>query len=338
MIYQPLNAEKLQAYLAFRMPERHNLRIAKVKRSYPGMSRETWWITTEWDENSATKSERFVIRLDPPGGGLSLRSLRDECEVYRRLFATDVPVPELLYYENSPEWLLEGRDFSVRKWVDGDLEPAHIRDMDSFYDDVRVETVKELMRRLAAIHALDWKALKFDEFMTVPSSPETCGIEALQALEKALDDHARQPLPAFYEALYWFMENPPPVPKRICVRKENNGIGEEVWDGTKIVAMCDWETASLGDPALDLAVAFGTTVKYWDEEKALAYYNEISGNQVSMAAVRWYQQFWHFQAGIWLHAGLRNFVSGRDRRVQLAVLGGPYVYMSQESVTRVAGF
>src|SRR5690606_32450834 len=103
---------------------------------------------------------------------------------------------ELLYYENSPEWLLEGRDFSVRKWVDGDLQPAHLEDS----EEVRVETVKELMRRLASIHALDWKALRFDEFMNVPSSPEACGREALEALVKALDDHATQPLPAFYEA------------------------------------------------------------------------------------------------------------------------------------------
>jgi hypothetical protein len=51
-----------------------------------------------------------------------------------------------------------------------------------------------------------------------------------------------------------------------------------------------------------------------------------------MESVRWYQQHWKLHAAIWLQLKLLNFVTNRDRRVQLAVLGGPFVYTAQKGV------
>lgn len=337
-LYQPLNEPRMTAWFHHYFPNRANLRLDTVKRSYPGMSRETWWITVAWDETGGTQREKFVVRLDPPGGCLSDSPLESESNVYRLLHGTAVPVPRLLVHEDRPEWMLEGRAFAVREWIDGEIEPACLADDSAAGTAGKIAVVKEQMEKLAAIHALDWEALGFGRFLPVPESAATCSAYDVVHHIEMLDRHAQEPFPALREIGRWLLDNPPPAPARIVLRKENNGIGEEIWCDGRIVGMCDWEGASLGDAALDLAVAMGTTAKYWGEQQALDHYNAVSPHPVTMAAVDWYRRFWGFKGACALHCGLRNFNNGRDRRVQLLTLGMLYPVMVQANLLAVAGF
>ncbi|WP_260583689.1 phosphotransferase family protein [Sphingopyxis sp. PET50] len=337
-LYQPLNEPQMTAYFGQLFPDRPGLRLETVKRSYPGMSRETWWITLAWDAAGGTAQEKFVVRLDPPGGCMSDSPLKDESEVYRLLHGTAVPVPRLIVHEDRPEWLLEGREFTVREWIEGEIEPACLRDDSEAGRAARIAIVKEQMDKLAAIHALDWRAMGFGHFLTVPSDPENCGREDVVRHLDMLDRHAQEPLPGLREIGRWLLENPPPAPARIVLRKENNGIGEEIWRDGRIVGMCDWEGASLGDPALDLAVAMGTTARYWGEEEALAYYNSVAPHPVTMEAVAWYRRFWGYKGACALHSALRNYNDHRDRRVQLLTLGCLYPVIVQANLSAAAAF
>ena len=337
-LYQPLNQPQMTAYFRQLFPDRADLRLETVKRSYPGMSRETWWLTIAWDEAGETKREKFVVRLDPPGGCMSDSPLKDESEVYRLLHGTAVPVPRLVVHEDRPEWLLEGREFTVREWIEGEIEPACLTDDSEAGKAAKIGIVKEQMDKLAAIHALDWEAMGFGKFLIVPSDPENCGKEDVVRHLDMLDRHAQEPFPGLREIGRWLLDNPPPAPARIVLRKENNGIGEEIWQDGRIVGMCDWEGASLGDPALDLAVAMGTTAKYWGEQEALDYYNSVAPHPVTMEAVDWYRRFWGYKAACALHCALRNFNDGRDRRVQLLTLGMLYPVIVQANMFAAAGF
>ena len=337
-LYQPLNQPQMAAYFTQLFPDRAGLRLDMVRRSYPGMSRETWWITITWDQGAETHREKFVVRLDPPGGCLSDSPLKDESEVYRLLHGTAVPVPRLVVHEDRAEWLLEGREFTVREWIEGEMEPACLRDDSAGAMPARIAIVKEQMEKLSAIHALDWEGMGFGRFLIVPYDPANCAREDVVRHLDMLDRHAQEPFPALREIGRWLLDNPPPPPARIVLRKENNGIGEEIWQDGRIVGMCDWEGASLGDPALDLAVAMGTTAKYWDEPSALDHYNSVAPHPVSMEAVRWYRQFWGFKGACALHCGLRNYNNGRDRRVQLLTLGCIYPVIVQANLSALAGF
>lgn len=337
-LYQALNEPQMTAYFQQLFPDRANLRIDTVKRSYPGMSRETWWVTIASDGGGDRSREKFVVRLDPPGGCLSDSPLKDESRVYRLLHGTAVPVPRLVVHEDRPQWLLEGREFTVREWIDGEMEPACLRDQDEAGRPARIGIVKEQMEKLAAIHALDWEGMGFGKFLIVPSDPQNCAREDVVRHLDMLDQHAQEPFPALREIGRWLLDNPPPPPARIVLRKENNGIGEEIWVDGKIVGMCDWEGASLGDPALDLAIAMGTTAKYWSEEEALDHYNSVAPHPVTMKAVNWYRRFWAFKGACALHCGLRNFNNGRDRRVQLLTLGMLYPVIVQANLMAVADF
>jgi len=337
-LYQPLNEPQMTAYFQQLFPDRSKARLETVKRSYPGMSRETWWVTLAWEADGEKGREKFVVRLDPPGGCMSDSPLRDESEVYRLLHGTAVPVPRLVVHEDRPQWLLEGREFTIREWIDGEIEPACLRETGDEAEAAKIGIVKEQMDKLAALHALDWDAMGFGQLLPIPSDPENCGKDDVVRHLEMLDRHAQEPLPGLREIGRWLLDNPPPAPARIVLRKENNGIGEEIWQDGRIVGMCDWEGASLGDPALDLAVAMGTTAKYWDEDAALAYYNSVAPHPVTKEAVGWYRRFWGYKGACALHSALRNYNDGRDRRVQLLTLGCLYPVMVQANLSAAAQF
>ncbi len=334
VIYEPPDPEAVRRYLVERVPEAEDLTVDVIKRSWPGMSRETWFVTTSSGDDRAVT--RYVFRMDPPGGGFGLTTLGFEADVYEMLARTDVPTQPLLWREPAGNpWLR--KEFFVRAWIDGTVEPAGIRDEGPEGHATRERVVKELVDKLALIHSLDWKALGFGEIANyVPATPADAATADIDWHLAHARKHGTEPYPLLTEALTTLRAKAPPA-QRIVIRKENNGIGEEIWQGERIVAMADWETASLGAPELDLAVAAGTTFHLWGVEEALAYYEEVTGTSVDLEIFQFYAQLWSMRTIVGLQGGVPGFASGADLRLQVASLGLLTVGM-QSMLARVAGF
>lgn len=334
MIYEPPDRDAVRRFLAARVPDAEDLTVDEIERSWPGMSRETWFVTTSSGDDRAVT--RYVFRMDPPGGGFGLTSLAFEADVYEMLARTEVPTQPLLWREPAGNpWL--GKEFFVRAWVDGTVEPAGVGDRGPGGDAVRERVVKDLVDKLALIHDLDWQALGFDRIARyVPTDPADAAIADIDWHLAHARTRGTEPYPLLTEALMTLRSQAPPA-RRNVIRKENNGIGEEIWRGDRIVAMADWETASLGAPELDLAVAAGTTFHLWGVEEALAYYEEVTGTAIDMATFEFYAQLWSMRAVVGLQGGVPGFASGADQRLQVASLGLVTVGM-QSMLARVAGF
>lgn len=334
MIYAPPDRDAVRRFLVEKLPDADDLTVDGVKRSWPGMSRETWFVSTSsGTDRTVTK---YVFRMDPPGGGFGLTSLGFEADVYEMLAGTGVPTQGLLWREpDGNPWL--GREFFVRPWVEGTVEPAGVGDDGPAGDTIREAVVKELVDKLAAVHALDWQALGFDKIAryvpTGPSDAATADIDWHIAHARA---HGTEPYPLLTEALMTMRAQAPPA-RRIVIRKENNGIGEEIWQGQRIVAMADWETASLGGPELDLAVAAGTTFHLWGVDEALGYYEHVTGTPIDIETFEFYAQLWSMRAIVGLQGGVPGFANETDLRLQIASLGLVTVGM-QSLLARTAGF
>ena len=341
MILRTPDRTQLEQWFSQKLPEVEQLEIIEMKRSFPGMSRETWFLLLQWQQGGRSEQRRYVLRTQLPGGvSLAPMPLAYEARVFEILSQTNVPISKLLWVENDPRWLIDGeRPFFVREMTPGCLEPANIRDPDPAHNAARIETVQELLRKLALIHRLDWRALGFGDFMVVPPNTAECARFELDSHFAYMRAHRLQPFPAATEAVLALRDTPPPQPACIVLRKENNGLGEEIWanDRIEIVAMSDWETASLGDPALDLAVALRTTGWAWNLDDMLAYYESCSGIHIERASVEFYTTVWNLKMVIHLHAGLELFTSGRDRRLQLATLG-LYTHIAEAGLIRAAQF
>jgi aminoglycoside phosphotransferase (APT) family kinase protein len=342
VILQTPDVAHLERWFASRNPEMNEVRIVELKRSFPGMSRETWFMDVEWKKGAESGAGRYVLRTPLPGGvSLAPDSLEYEAEIFRILGRTEVPVPKLLWFETDPLWMIDGdRPFMVREMTPGVLEPRDVRNTDPRYDGQRVAMVKELVANLARLHSLDWKSLGFGEFMRVPKSVESCAEMEIDLMIERINDRTGKPYPAAVEALLSLKERLPPAPERIVLRKENNGLGEEIWadeERPRIVAMSDWETASLGDPALDLAVALRTTGWAWNLEEMLDWYVQCGGSRIAPESVQFYSVIWAARMVSSLPVGTSFFSAQRDRRLQLVTLG-LFTHLAESGLARAANF
>jgi hypothetical protein len=102
---------------------------------------------------------------------------------------------------------------------------------------------------------------------------------------------------------------------RISLVKGNNGVGEEIWQGERIVAMSDWELASLGDGVLDLGFSQGI-MQLADFGEILRHYEQAVGSPVSPERLAfggfliWFKQIVCMMVYMY-----RPWLDGRSRRI-----------------------
>ena len=342
MLLRQPDPKPLQRWFQQRFPSARGLELTKIRRAFPGLSRETWFVDAVWREDGTEQRARYVLRTQLPGNvSLAPRSLHYEARIYEALAATSLPMPAYYGFEDAPDWLIDGdRPFLLREWVAGVLEPQHIHDPDQKYDEIRVAVAKELIARLAQIHQLDWKALRLGSFMTVPASPAAVPLDILDELHADFRANYNEPQPALMEALLSLREAPPEPPTRIALVKENCGLGDEVWDetGVRIKALCDWETARLGDPAADIATAMRSTGWCWNLHAMLDHYESLTGDCISQTRVAYYAALFKIGEFAVLQGRALPFVlSGIDRRIQLLSIAH-FPYVAMPALAAAAGF
>jgi len=295
----------VQSYLRSRFAS--DVEVTTVKRSFPGMSRDTWLVRVTSSEGGGEASSRgFVFRMDAPGGSICPTPLKREYEVYRRLYGTAVPVPRTYWYETDQGWLTSGREFYVRELVDGAMEVPHLFDDNAEGSALRLAVGRELVEKLAAVHLVDWKALGFDAVFEAPPDTASTARFDLDLWEDILDRELLEPEPLLRLIFNWLRSNPPPPTTRICLCKGNNGLSEEVWRGTEIVSMNDWELAHLGDPAEDwVSMELNPMLGQRgidpsiDEKLLLRWYEELTGTTITPERIHYFE----------LVRGLKTFVN-----------------------------
>jgi aminoglycoside phosphotransferase (APT) family kinase protein len=249
--------------------------IASLRQTFPGASRETWLV----DAEVAGRPEGFVVRVDCPGGPGVPQPMSHEWEVYRRLWTSEIPVAEPLWYADGIEFA-EGRPHMVRRLVDGSTHIPGLTDQTEDGRRLRRAVVFEHVEKLATLHRMDWKARGFGDFIDGPASPGQSLRHEYEIWKTLWKDGRSDPFPLVTEVLHWLEENIPDDTPLVSLVKGNNGVGEEIWKDGRIVAMSDWELASLGDGALDLAFSQGTLAldNFGD---AIRHYEACVGHEVS---------------------------------------------------------
>lgn len=281
--------EPLEKYIRYRFGDQAVLENAK--RFTRGSSRLTWFVDYRPEPEAPVIS--LVFRSDFPGGSTIPTSLEQEYFIYERLGHTEVPAAKAIAWEDDPKWAF--RPFFIREQVEGSWDVENFNNPDSKYDALRIAISKEHLSKLALVHNVDWQELGFDKYLAPPASLETCALHFIDTIVNQLESFRMEPLPIVIEAIDWLKKQAPAAPK-ICLCKGTNGRGEEVFRDGKIVAMSDWEEASIGDPAADFASLqeFIPEIerdgkKLWGLDMALEYYRSVSGINVTEESIRFYQ-------------------------------------------------
>ena len=212
-------------------------------RQFPGgQSNPTFQITTGGRD--------YVMRKKPPGQLLpSAHAVDREYRVMKALQDTDVPVPRM-HVLCEDESIL-GTSFFIMDKVPGRVidDPS----LPEFPAQDRHEVYDDLLRVLAALHAVDYEAVGLGDFGRHGNYYERqIGRWSKQYVASKTDD-----IPEMDRLMTWLPDNVPQDPATVLVHGDYR-LGNTIVhpDKPKISAVLDWELSTFGHPLADLAYCY----------------------------------------------------------------------------------
>ncbi len=281
------------------------------------------------DVYALTRGEaRWVLRQAPPHR--SSATAHDVLREFRFLDAIkDQPVriarPVLAC--DDPE--VFGAPFYVMARIDGVPVRSSVPESWTTESAEQPRALHELVDALADIHAVDWDACGLGEFAHAgPYLERQIGRWLSQ-----LDSYGGRPLPAATRVGDWLAETLPPDQAPALAHgdyKLDNVLFAESAP-PELLAVVDWEMASIGDPLVDLAWAMifhpgpeGTmplgvaTAPAFDRAvlpaaaELVTRYGERTGRDVSR--IDWYDVFSRWKLAIVLEGSYAKFLRGESKK------------------------
>jgi aminoglycoside phosphotransferase (APT) family kinase protein len=241
-----VDLSKLEAFLRSHLPPQQGDLV--VEKHEAGFSNETFYVS--WGP------KRWVMRRPPRGDILpTAHDMLREYRVLSGLKPTGVRVPraevacEDLAVIGAPFYLMERMEGLV---IRDQLPPE--------FDDVkdRKRLGEELIDALAELHAVNWQATSLHDLGRPQGFLERQLKRWIGQLELTLP--RTRPLPGIHEATEWLTTHLPQQSTTTIVH------GDYKLDNvmfaphpTRLVAIFDWEMATLGDPLADL----GWVLCFW---------------------------------------------------------------------------
>lgn len=238
-----------------------------------GFSNETLLFDASWtDRDGVAHTEGFVVRVKPTSYRVFLESdFEQQFRVLQTLGArTDVPVPRVHWYEDDESVL--GAPFFLMSKVDGqaatDNPPYTVT---GFLFDAtpqqRDRAIRAGFDAMIGIHRLDWRELGLG-FLDKPQYGSTGVDQQLGYYEESFAWAARgEPdrFPVAKAGLEWLRANKPPPGGPVALCWGDARVSNQMFDDdVRLVAVLDWEMATLGDPLTDV----GLFLLYWGQGDA----------------------------------------------------------------------
>jgi aminoglycoside phosphotransferase (APT) family kinase protein len=306
----------LERFIGLQLPGESSVQVIGLRRASAGNSRENWVFDAKWDEHGVVSARPLLLRRDPPGGVVETPR-RVEFELLRVLHVTAVPVPEVLWIDESGEHF--GRPSLIMQRCDGAADRSVLRGFDPLRLGAgRVEVARELAGLLAAVHGLDLDSTGIGSILPWPV-PNPAESELAYWLGM-LDEQELEPHPALRLVGHWLAGHPP-APRPLTLVHGDFRPGNALVRNGHVAVMLDWELARIGDPVDDLG--WYTVPMYrrehfipgsWEPADFLAYYGERTGRQVPAVDLEFWQVMAGFRLAVMGVMGIRSWCEGRSDR------------------------
>ncbi len=283
-----------------------------------------------------------VVLRRPPRGPLppSAHDVLREARLLRALEPTPVRAPKVLAACDDPQVI--GAPFYVMELIEGavvtDALPAALDNPEQ-----RAKLADELIDALVELHAVDWEAVGLERF-----GKPTGYLERQLRRFTGLWEHNRtREVPEVERVGRWLGENLPESPQATIVhgdyRLGNTILAPE--PPARLIAILDWEMATIGDPLADLGYLMMHWVQADDEAvgrfnlntvtrlegfptraEMISRYEERSGR--SMRALNWYVTLALWKAVVFMEGNYKRAVEGST--------DDPYLKSFGEGVLEIA--
>ena len=293
-----------------------------------------------------------VVLRRPPRGPLapSTHDVLREARLLRALEGTAARVPRVLAVCDDAE--VVGAPFYVMQRVHGEvltsaLPPA----LDTPAQ--RRRCGEELVDALVEIHAVDWRACGLTGFS---SDPDGYLERQLRRFAGLWERHRTRDVPAVQETAAWLREHRPRSGAPTIVHGDYR-LGNAMLSAAapaRLLAIFDWELATLGDPLADV----GYLCALWSERddpplgsfelsavtraegfsrraELVARYEAASGR--AMTDIAWYRALALWKATIFMEGNYRRALAGTTDDPWLRGFGEGVVALAQRALDATRG-
>jgi aminoglycoside phosphotransferase (APT) family kinase protein len=220
-----------------------------------------------------------------------------------------------------------GAPFYVMQRIDGVPVRGDVPEAWTAEPATQGRAVEELVDALAEIHAVDWRAVGLGDL----GHPDAFLERQVARWLSQLESYGGRPLPVATDLGAWLEQHRPPEqpPSLFHGDYKLDNVLFAADAPPRLLAVVDWEMASIGDPLVDLAWALifhpapGATMPlgaHGDHRfdvaampssgAMIARYAERSGRDVS--AIAWYHVFARWKLAIVLEGSYAKFVRGES--------------------------
>ena len=326
--------EPLQAFLDVHGLGHGELDVAPLGE---GHSNVTYLVRREGAE--------LVLRR-PPRGPLppSAHDVLREARLLHSLQRTAARVPRILAVGDDEAVL--GAPFYVMERIDGEVVTSAVpAQLDTPAERRRMS--EELVDALVEVHAVDWRGCGLEDF-----SPDPDGYLARQVRRfSRLWEHSRtRELVAVEQVGRWLAARMPrPAPATIVhgdYRLGNTMMAAAA--PARLVAIFDWEMATIGDPLADLGYLCALWIDRDDppmgmfelsgvtrldgfllRDELIARYEERSGH--CMTDIRWYRALALWKAAVFMEGNYRRALAGSTDDPYLKGFGDGVVELAERA-------
>lgn len=284
------STDTIGAYLSARFPDRAPVTVENMKRLAGGFSKTTVLFDAVYADGAR---EALVIRADPDKGLLFLPAshVENEYPVLRLAHKVGLPVAEPLWLEADERRL--GRRFLVSRKGAGANIGSRV-DVDDRFDEA---LLGDFLQRLVQIH----------DTPISPDDPDVAAshLAALARLGTMRDVVAAQveqwrtgiagfalpPSPLRNRTLEWLARNIPDCDEPPRLLHGDYGLHNVLIENGRVSCILDWEGASIGDPADELAWLTDGLRAQVEPQLVIGLYEEISGRRITPDRSRYYAVF-----------------------------------------------
>jgi aminoglycoside phosphotransferase (APT) family kinase protein len=286
-----------------------------------------------------------VVVRRPPRGPLppSAHDVLREARLLRALEPTPVRVPAVLAVCDDPQ--LIGAPFYVMERVDGDVItdslPAELDNPDE-----RARIADQLIDALVELHGVDWRSVGLEGF----GKPTGYLERQLRRFSGLWEHNKTRELPEVEQLWEWLAANMPESPPATIVHGDYR-LGNTMFNHAapaRLVAIFDWEMATIGDPLADV----GYMVMHWTQpddppakfnlhnvtrlegfptrEQLIARYEQRSGR--SMQALDWYVTLALWKAVVFMEGNYKRALAGSTDDPYLKTFGEGVIEIAQRAL------
>lgn len=315
---------RLETFLRGRHPGARSISVHDVTVHTEGFSQETFSFRSEIGGESA----RWVVKREPTSGLLEPYDLEPEFRVLHALSDDPLPSPRTPWFERDPS-VLE-RPFYVMEKLPGEVPiPVPGASGEGPFDAAeRAALAPQMMRALAALHAVDWRARGLD-FLGVPE-PGRAAAREVARWQARIDASGLAPDPVLTEALLWLRRHAPASDRVALLHGDyrlGNWLIERRADAPRLTGILDWEMVHLGDPIEDVAWCISHLWRGQTPRAAclaapddlVALYEEAAGRAVDRDVLRYYEVLAVVKMAAIMLTGIRAFRDGRTTDLRMAI-------------------